>query len=53
MKKPSIMQYIFQPEDSTYGLAQSMDATLSRRTIKTMFWVGMSFLLSVGISQLN
>lgn len=51
----SYLRYLFQPEDSTPGLAEDVNHKIPWpvRTAKTALWVGVSMILSVGISQLG
>ncbi|WP_243544559.1 hypothetical protein [Pseudodesulfovibrio tunisiensis] len=48
-KKTFSFLYLFQPEDST-GLHSYENQ--AGGVLKVLFWTGMSFMMSVGISQL-
>ena len=51
----SYLSYLFQPEDSTLGVTEVPYHKIpwSVRTLKTALWVGVSMVMSVGISQLS
>lgn len=54
MSTASNLMYLFQPEDSTHGLTEGIDhrITWHYRLAKTILWMGVAILMSVGISQL-
>ncbi len=49
------LRYLFQPEDSTFGLTEGVASSMpwSVRTAKTVLWIAAAMVLSVGISQLS
>ena len=51
----SYLSYLFQPEDSTLGVTETLYNKIpwSVRTAKTVLWIGVSMVMSVGISQLG
>lgn len=51
----SYLRYMFQPEDSTLGVTETVSHSMpwSIRTAKTILWVGVSMVISMGISQLS
>ncbi|BDQ34283.1 hypothetical protein [Pseudodesulfovibrio portus] len=51
----SYLSYLFQPEDSTLGVTEAAYHKIpwSVRTFKTALWIGVSMIMSVGISQLS
>lgn len=55
MQNTNFLTYLFQPEDSTLGLTEGISHKIpqSLRTAKVMLWVSVSFLVSMGISQLT
>lgn len=51
----SYLIYLFQPEDSTIGVTETIARSMpwSVRTAKTLLWIGVSLVMSMGISQLS
>lgn len=54
MSTASNLMYLIQPEDSTLGVTEGVNHKISWafRTAKTVLWIGVAILMSVGISQL-